>query len=100
MDAPLPHPFLKDCKWPIHDWIRPLPKTIRDRHSPVPAERPGRDLHAGSGLPAFIFITIHQTDDAPDELLIKTHVDHFGETAILFDVRAQDWIQNLVGRER
>ncbi len=73
VNAALSDPLFQNCEWFIHD----LPEPVRNRHAPIAAECPRRDLHAGSGLSALIFVGIHHTYDAANQLFVETHIYHF-----------------------
>src|SRR5262249_17277966 len=79
--------------------ITTSPKPIRYRHPPVAPERARSNFDARSRLASFVFVRIDHPHHAPHQSLIKSHVDQFGKTAIFLDIRLEDGIQNLVGRE-
>ena len=69
-----------------------------NREAPVFAEGFGGDFYARGGLPAFVFIKIHQSRDALDLGFGKSLHLYFVDRQIFFDITQQNRVEQVVRR--
>src|SRR5256885_2382639 len=72
---------------------------IDDRHAPVPAKRPFRDLDAGGRLAPLVLASIDELDDPGHRLGFVSRGDKLLRAEVVLYVADQDGVELVIGRE-
>src|SRR4051794_5509550 len=74
--------------------------TLRDRHAPAEPKRTARHFDPGRGLLTFVFVQINAPLNPAHRFLVKANLHDVSCAEVLLDVETQDFIENVVGRQR
>src|SRR5215471_16601937 len=74
-------------------------EPVCNRHPAIAAKRARRDFHTRCSLAPLVFIRIDHTNNPANELFVETHVDHLGKATVVLDIRSENRIKDVVGRQ-